>query len=119
MTEANTPQPAPIPNDQPSIWQLVMEDMRAREKHGVEKYKTVLQINDGRDHLIDAYQELLDLVVYLRQEIEQRKHDAQVAGQWAESQASRLTTAFLKFPAEFRMELTRVLVAAATRGLHW
>lgn len=36
------------------------------------KYGTPLQANNGRNPLIDAYQEALDLCVYLRQEIEER-----------------------------------------------
>lgn len=38
---------------------------------GLKKYGTVLQPNNGRDALVDAYQEALDLVVYLRQRIEE------------------------------------------------
>lgn len=65
-------QPDPIPNDGVSIWQLVMQDFRAREEFGMRKYGTPLQINNGRDHLRDAYEEALDQAVYLRQEIEAR-----------------------------------------------
>lgn len=32
-----------------------------------------LQAHNGRDPLVDAYQEALDLVVYLRQAIEERR----------------------------------------------
>ena len=40
---------------------------------GIEKYGTVLQPNNGRNALVDAYQEALDLAVYLRQRIEEDK----------------------------------------------
>ncbi len=61
------PEPAPAPNDSRPIWELVVEDMRARDQVGREKYGTPLQANNGRNPLIDAYQEALDLAVYLRQ----------------------------------------------------
>jgi len=51
------------------MWDLVMEDMRQRDEMGREKYGTRLQPNNGRDPLVDAYQEALDLCVYLRQAI--------------------------------------------------
>lgn len=40
---------------------------------GRQKYGTPLTADNGRDPLVDAYQEALDLVVYLRQAIEERK----------------------------------------------
>lgn len=39
---------------------------------GREKYGTDLQASNGRDHLVDAYQEALDLCCYLRALIERR-----------------------------------------------
>lgn len=76
---ATLKQPDPIHNAGESMWQLVIRDMEARESFGKAEYGTVLQINDGRDHLVDAYQEALDLAVYLKQEIEQRRHDVRAA----------------------------------------
>lgn len=49
-----------------------MDDMRERHVVGVERYGTPLQAFNGRKALVDAYQECLDLAVYLRQEIEER-----------------------------------------------
>jgi predicted HAD superfamily Cof-like phosphohydrolase len=63
---------SPIPNDKPAVWDLVLQDMRNRDIMGRERYGTPLQPDNGRDPLIDAYQEALDLVVYLRQAIEER-----------------------------------------------
>ncbi len=54
-------------------WKLVIKDMEERRLHGIEKYGTALQAHNGRDPLIDAYQEALDLCVYLRQALEERK----------------------------------------------
>ena len=66
------PQSAPVPNDTLGVWDLVIADMKARDDFGRAKYGTPLQVNNGRDALVDAYQEALDLCVYLRQEIEER-----------------------------------------------
>ena len=65
-------QPPPIPSDRPAVWDLVIEDMRQRDVTGRARYGTPLQPHNGRDALVDAYQEALDLVVYLRQAIEER-----------------------------------------------
>lgn len=59
-------QPDPIPNDRPHSWQLVMRDMMERDSFGLRKYNVHLQPHNGRDTLQDAYQEALDLCVYLR-----------------------------------------------------
>ena len=67
-----SPQPAPIPTASRPIWELVIEDMRARDQFGREKYKTPLQAGNGRDALVDAYQEALDLCAYLKQELVER-----------------------------------------------
>jgi hypothetical protein len=65
-------QPPPIPNATRPVWELVIEDMRERDNVGRARYGTPLQVNNGRDALVDAYQEALDLVVYLKQSIEER-----------------------------------------------
>lgn len=67
-----TEQAAPSPNDKPPVWDLVMLDMEARDAEGRRKYGTPLQPHNGRDALVDAYQEALDLCVYLRQAIFER-----------------------------------------------
>lgn len=66
-------QPDPVPNSREAVWELVMRDMEARNKFGIEKYGTPLQAFNGRDALKDAYEEALDLCVYLRTAIEERK----------------------------------------------
>lgn len=55
------------------IADLVIEDIRARERKGVETYGTKLYANNGRDALVDLYEELIDAVKYLRQVIEERR----------------------------------------------
>lgn len=65
-------QPQPTPSDRRPVWDLVIEDMRERDRVGRQRYGTPLQAHNGRDPLVDAYQEALDLAVYLRQAIEER-----------------------------------------------
>ena len=66
-------EPEPIHHDNetiyPAIWGLVIADMRDKDKNGFLKYGTRLQGFNGRSALRDAYQEVLDLAVYLRQKI--------------------------------------------------
>lgn len=66
-------EPPPVPNAGVPVWNLVIKDMGERDQLGRERYGTPLQTNNGRDHLVDAYQEGLDLVVYLRAKIEELK----------------------------------------------
>lgn len=54
------------------IWNLVIADMQERDRLGMERYGKPLVANNGRDALRDAYEEALDLAVYLRQAIEER-----------------------------------------------
>jgi hypothetical protein len=65
----NTPQPAPAPyhgNMRASAHWQVMQDFAERAQLGQEKYGTPLTAENGRNHLIDAYQEMLDFLVYMR-----------------------------------------------------
>ena len=89
-------EPPPIKNDHPAMWDLVLADVAAlheskfedigadehgiqtsalaatlvdmqdRDQMGLEKYGTRLQPFNGRDGLVDTYQEFLDACVYLR-----------------------------------------------------
>lgn len=69
MSNLSTPEPPPQSNDKPAVWDLVIADMRERDATGLAKYGTRLQPHNGRNSLRDAYQEVLDLAVYLRQRI--------------------------------------------------
>ena len=66
-------QPPPKRTDGPPVWDLVIADMHARDATGRARYGTPLQAFNGRRALVDAYQEILDLAVYVRQEIEERR----------------------------------------------
>lgn len=63
------PPPRPTAGD---VWRDVIADMEARRRHGIAKYDTPVQPGNGRDALRDAYEEALDLCVYLRQAITER-----------------------------------------------
>ena len=72
MTKPTDEQPDPIANDRPAVWDLVLKDMTARDLTGRMRYGVPLQPFNGRDALVDLYQELLDAVVYCRQAIYER-----------------------------------------------
>jgi hypothetical protein len=65
-------QPLPVPNELPTIHDLVMDDVHARKVLGTERYGQALQPFNGRDVLRDAYEELLDAAVYMRQAMYER-----------------------------------------------
>jgi len=52
---------------------MVKQDIESRALLGIKKYGERLLPNNGRDSLLDAYQEALDLCMYLRQVLEERQ----------------------------------------------
>ena len=66
--DATTHEPPPKASEG-DVWIKVIDDMKARRQMGIEKYGTPLQPHNGRNALVDAYQEVLDLAVYLKQKI--------------------------------------------------
>ena len=72
MSDARTREPAPITGNV-DVADFVLRDITERVEMGKKRYGTKLQTNNGRDALWDAYQEALDLVMYLRQEILERE----------------------------------------------
>ena len=87
-------QPLPVPSDGPSMHDLVCADLDARWTHrlstgivsdllarkqlGLERYGSLLQAHNGRDALLDLYEELLDALVYARQV----REETGTAGEW-------------------------------------
>jgi len=67
-------QPMPKPSGSPAMQDLVIADIEERKRIGIERYGQLLKAHTGRDPLIDAYQEALDLCIYLRQVIYERDH---------------------------------------------
>lgn len=59
-------QPLPTVNENPFMQNLVQIDVEKRKEIGIKRYGTLLQAHNGRDFLRDAYEEALDLVMYLR-----------------------------------------------------
>lgn len=59
-----------------TILALIQEDYRERDEHGMKKYGVPLRPFDGNNPLVEAYQEILDAAIYMRQDmIEQRVAD--------------------------------------------
>lgn len=71
MNPAATPQPPPQPGRQ-EVLALVLQDLQDRAVIGEPKYGVRLMTHNGRDAMWDAYQEALDLAMYLRQAIAER-----------------------------------------------
>jgi hypothetical protein len=78
MNSAAEHQPAPIKNERPCIQDQVIADIEARKQVGYQRYGTLLQPFNGRDALMDAYQEALDLAQYLKQALVERDERATI-----------------------------------------
>lgn len=68
--DANKPEPAPIGTGR-EITPLVIEDLKNRSEMGAKKYGETLHARNGRNAIVDLYQELLDAIQYLRQQLEE------------------------------------------------
>lgn len=79
MRDAEKVQPMPTKGGV-NVLEEVIADLRGRDRIGTEKYGATLQTNNGRDALLDAFQEALDLVMYLKQAILEREagHDPHI-----------------------------------------
>ena len=79
MSAAIAQQAAPTAGQGDAVWPLLFDstalvvpdwlraDMKARHELGLQRYGTALTVWNGRDAVVDAYQEALDLVVYVQQ----------------------------------------------------
>ena len=56
----------------PDVFALVQSDLAVRARVGMAEYGVPLRAFNGRDALWDAYEEALDLAVYLRQAVAER-----------------------------------------------
>ena len=65
-------QPLPTVSDRPFVQRLVIADIEDRIKIGVERYGTPLQTFNGRNADLDAYEEAMDLTIYLKQRLIER-----------------------------------------------
>ena len=66
----------PVLVPEKSIQDLVIQDMEARKEIGIKNYGTLLNINNGRDMMLDLYEELLDACCYLKGVMLERDQDA-------------------------------------------
>ena len=91
LSAVNTKQPRSIPNDRPAIWDLVVPDIKRRyadnlaapvveqliadikerDEMGFRKHSVRLQAFNGRDVLVDLYQETMDQICYAAQMMEE------------------------------------------------
>lgn len=71
-TRTTSSQPAPVVNDSVPVSDQVQQYLQRRKEFGMAKYGTPLQAHNGRDALIDAFEEATDLVQYLAQAIIER-----------------------------------------------
>ncbi|MDD5650438.1 MAG: hypothetical protein PHF86_08500 [Candidatus Nanoarchaeia archaeon] len=68
-------EPDPIKTEKSiKVLDLVEKDLKDRAEQGNKKYDTYLLTHNGRNSLMDAYQEALDLVMYLRQAIYEKEN---------------------------------------------
>lgn len=64
--------PSIYETDEPDIQEQVIRDVQARREVGIQRYGTALYPHNGRDALLDAYEEALDLTMYLKQALVER-----------------------------------------------
>lgn len=79
MGAATEQQPAPTEGQGDAVWPLIFDDtkliipdwfradMKERHELGLKRYGVPLRVWNGRDSVVDAYQEALDLAVYAMQ----------------------------------------------------
>ena len=83
----NTKEPPPKKNDRPAIWDLIISEMKERDRVGTERYGMRLQSMNGRNSPVDALQEHYDLIAYTRQWVEERKEMVEVLKEILDSNA--------------------------------
>lgn len=70
----NTPQPKPQSGKKIVLF-AVLNDFEQRAEMGKKKYGTYLETHNGRNALVDAYQEAMDLVMYLKQRLMEEENE--------------------------------------------
>jgi hypothetical protein len=66
-------QPDPIDSEMSRVVIVkVMQDLENQAEKGLVHYGTILKTHNGRDALQDAYEEALDLAMYLAQALMER-----------------------------------------------
>lgn len=62
-------QPLPTSNDSPDIQSMVIADIVERRRLGISRYGVALQPHNGRNALLDLYEELIDAAMYCKQRL--------------------------------------------------
>ena len=94
--------------DSSGVIAIVLADMRERDAVGRQRYSIPLTSGNGRDHLVDAYQELLDGSAYMATELDE--HGVGPASNISEHQISDPAT-------RWRMYCIQQLFASQIRAL--
>jgi len=79
---SDSSQPPPIVHDGPFVKDRVLADIEELCGRRAEKYGSHLQAHNGRDALQDAYEEALDMALYLKQAIMERDGATSTYGWW-------------------------------------
>jgi hypothetical protein len=66
MSYAAMGEPSPLPG-QSTVADKVIDDINERVQLGLDKYGTKLMTFNGRNALVDLYQELIDATMYIKQ----------------------------------------------------
>jgi hypothetical protein len=111
-------QPPPIHTDEVPTVDMVVADLDTRKQMGVKKYGVALQPSNGRDSLQDAYEEALDLCVYIKNEIRHRESlSADLASARAANKAMYERINRMGLEAEERDRRHKETIAALRREL--
>lgn len=81
-TDSTQPKPVRSVSSQ-SVTDAVVADMHARRETGTRKYGVELLSFNGRDAILEAYQESLDLTMYLKQALMERDANGEEKGSTA------------------------------------
>ncbi len=73
LAQQSKPRPGGV-----SVNDLIIKDLQDRREAGIRKYGQEVLTHNGRDPLIDLYQEQIDALVYTRQLLEERRSDGDV-----------------------------------------
>ncbi len=90
-----TKQPAPK-KGKIKVLDHVLADLTQRAETGKEKYGTYLETDNGRDALQDAYEEMMDAAMYLKQALLEKKKN--------EERVVRLLNAILEVTSDGRQK---------------
>ncbi len=111
-------QPLPIHTDEVPTVDTVISDLDTRKQMGIKKYGVALQPSNGRDSLQDAYEEVLDLCVYIKNEIRHRESlSADLASARAANKSMYERINRLECEAEERERRHKETIAALRREL--